>query len=943
MAGDKTSCLIEDLDEDTEYNFRVAAINKYGTGEFVIFPIAHTAAASEELEEQEEVELEEIPEKLDEEQELIEPERPKVKKAVKKDESKDTEQLEEELKPVDDEKDDDISQAELAKEKKVEVIDFNKDVETAKNVEQLNISKLKKEKVKEMLDGVKKYEKEVKDEVYEMDKKKVKKPDTVESEERKPKKTKRKKESSEETVAMAQQKSVVAAGNLVEDNVDRTFEVGKKTTADYTEHVEEQESADRVSLKKERAVSEEMKSINELDRNKPQEKGEHEEKTAASSIEKKTFKKKLDKKDSQKEKKSAETTTEFEAKKDFKMKRKEEKEIDVSKVSEAVKSVENVNEFILEEESIIKENKEIKKKPSKEKGGKTTVKKAAVDANVDLQLVKHDVIAEEIATSEKMKIEAEEEKIKKDNLEEESVKNKSKIKKKEQRVEQKKKVDEMVNVDRSFKNISNIENVDKIISILENKEVVTSMKAPSMMKKSKTHKELVKEKPEDLAEKRQKKSKAEKLEGKLEIDEKVEKSKPAKEEVEESVSKRLDSEQKIEEQKPVEGSEIKPKKKVPSKKVVKKALQKPSEATKRSVEEDIKQTEDETRDVHMEEKHVREEEVDRFKDGEIEKLDTSSDVGVTVNIPALPISEVMESDGTNGILTLLSKSEKLTPRRRKRLSGFALLPDRQILAFRNDTVRIECEVFNEDEMINWTINGKPATDDIRCAEIVNGYLRILQIKNVVPEDTDMIITANLDEYSAQSRLIIEDIPVEIIERLPRKITGKTGDSIKLSIAVTHSARNCQWFFNNERLIENDDQYEVNVEGNICSLMIKNLVYDQTGRYSVKVDYAETSTILTVEGAPILHEIETIVTTIDVESQDNLTLMVPFKAVPEPALECLFNNEKIPSRAKVQLDISNDRARLLKRKVDKSDAGEYVIKIKNDYGEVSQAFSVNVKG
>ncbi|CAG9530817.1 unnamed protein product, partial [Cercopithifilaria johnstoni] len=1017
VTGDKTNCLIEDLDADTEYNFRVAAVNKYGTGEFAEFPIAHTSAAPEESEEisEEEMQLRKTPENMDEEQELIESKKQKVKKAVKKDKSKKTEQLEEEMKQV------------ASEERHENISDFKEDAVTAKDLEQHDVSELEIEKVEETLTRVKSPEEKVKDEVLAMDKEKVGKSDIVEDEEQKPKKTKRKKtkkeeKPSEEIIPTTEQKSVEAAESFVEDNVNKAVEVGKETIEDYAGHIEqevkdkvlamdkekvgksdivedgeqkpkktkrmktkkeekpseeiiptaqqksveatesfvednvnkavevgketiedyaghvEQKIGDKIPLKKEKAVTGEMKYVNELDRKKSEGKRSYAEETVALSTEGKKFENRLGKKVLQGGKKSAETAVEFEVEENFEIKHGKEKEVDVDEVSETVKLGKITEGVALEEESIIEGNQEIKKKRSKEV---IAAKKAAVDVANErrsVQLEKQDIIAEEITTSKIMKIEAEKA-IKKDDKEG-SKKDKSKVKKKEQRAEQREKTDEIVSADVFFKNISNIENVCKVISTLGNKEIIsTTVKATSKTKKSKTPKELIKEKPEDMLKTQEDKPEAEKLEAKLEVDEEVER--PEKEKFQDDVLKRLDSGQEVEERKPVEDKEVKPKK-VADKKVVKKALKKPkveNEMAKKSVEEDVKQNEDEIRDVHVEEKYVKEEKVNGFKD-EVEKLDSISDVDVTVNIPA---SEILELEDSTRIITPSHKDEIPTARRvRKRPSGFVLPPQRQILAFRNDTVKIECEVFNEEDKINWTINGKPATDDIRCTEVVDGYLRILQIKSVVPEDTDMVITASIHEHSAESRLIVEDIPVEIIEKLPRKITAKMDDSVKLSITVSHPDQNCQWFFNKEQLIENNDRYEVNVEGNICSLLIKNLAYNQTGRYSVKVDSAETSTILTVEGAPMLHEAETIITTVDLESQDNLVLMVPFKAVPEPTVECLLNNEKIPSSLKTQLDIFNDKVCFRKRKVDKNDAGEYTIKIRNDYGEVSQTFFVNIK-
>ncbi|VDN06565.1 unnamed protein product, partial [Thelazia callipaeda] len=323
---------------------------------------------------------------------------------------------------------------------------------------------------------------------------------------------------------------------------------------------------------------------------------------------------------------------------------------------------------------------------------------------------------------------------------------------------------------------------------------------------------------------------------------------------------------------------------------------------------------------------------------------------ITINIPRVTTWETPESEEVTQIeevplktaISSIGTGVSIIQQVQKRRYGFASPPDQEIMAFRNDTVKIECELYNEKDTISWTVNGKSATTDTRCKEVVDGYLRILQIEKVVPDDTGTIITANVGEHYAESRLVIIEIPAEITEKLPHKTTGKLDNQLKLSVTISHPTQNFEWFFNNEPISENDVQYEAYLEGNICELLIKNLTYDQAGRYTARINSAETSTILTVEGKPVLIHDQAEIKTIDLESQENLMLTIPFKAMPEPILECLFNHEKISDNSKTQLHIFNDTACFCKRKVNRNDTGLYTIKIKNDYGEVSQTFSVNIK-
>ncbi|EJW70877.1 hypothetical protein WUBG_18217 [Wuchereria bancrofti] len=125
----------------------------------------------------------------------------------------------------------------------------------------------------------------------------------------------------------------------------------------------------------------------------------------------------------------------------FEIKNEKEKEVDISDTSETVKIDKKAEEIALEKEPTVKK-KEIKKKCSKEKSRKTTVKKSeepmvaveVTDENFDVQLQQQDIIAEEMVTSEKIKIEAEKEKLRMiDSRESQKLRKRSKMRKKGRR------------------------------------------------------------------------------------------------------------------------------------------------------------------------------------------------------------------------------------------------------------------------------------------------------------------------------------------------------------------------------------------------------------------------------------------------------------------------------------------------------------------------------
>uniref|UniRef100_A0A1I7VR26 Ig-like domain-containing protein n=1 Tax=Loa loa TaxID=7209 RepID=A0A1I7VR26_LOALO len=287
----------------------------------------------------------------------------------------------------------------------------------------------------------------------------------------------------------------------------------------------------------------------------------------------------------------------------------------------------------------------------------------------------------------------------------------------------------------------------------------------------------------------------------------------------------------------------------------------------------------------------------------------------------------------------IEKQETYERARKKRI-GFIQAPDKEVIAFRGDTIKIECELLNEDDFM-WLINDKPASEDLRCIEEVNSLIRTLTIRNIVPEDEETIIVAKVGDIVAETIIHVEDTPAEIIEPLPRRSFGKCGENVTLAVSVTHPAHSIVWEFNGEKLPQDDGNYMIAEEGNIYTLTIKDATYNDAGRYSIKVDSLETSTTLVMQGAPIIEKPERKV--LISETHENLLLSILIKAVPEPTIDCFFNNEPLLVGTKLKLEIINDMVQFCKRKINKNDSGEYTFKISNEFGEAVKTFTVNVKG
>uniref|UniRef100_A0A914ZQD0 Titin n=1 Tax=Parascaris univalens TaxID=6257 RepID=A0A914ZQD0_PARUN len=279
-------------------------------------------------------------------------------------------------------------------------------------------------------------------------------------------------------------------------------------------------------------------------------------------------------------------------------------------------------------------------------------------------------------------------------------------------------------------------------------------------------------------------------------------------------------------------------------------------------------------------------------------------------------------------------------RQRRRREGFVSLPDKEFQGHRGDTARVECELFNEEDEVTWLINGNPISNDSRCAEESDGYMRTLVMTDLRPQDSGTVISIRVGDHFGETVLIVEETAAEIVEGLPQRLIGTVDDDVTLFVKLSHEAKNVNWFFKGQP-IEGSDSMVMKTEKDVAFLTIKSVDFNRMGRYSVSADGTETSTMLEVRGKPVL-DVDHLTELIEIESQQNLSFTIPFKANPEPKVECFFNGEPVPREQRIQVEIFNDEVIVSKRKVVRKDAGEYIVKVANEFGELSQNFTLVVK-
>uniref|UniRef100_A0A8R1HRW0 Fibronectin type-III domain-containing protein n=1 Tax=Caenorhabditis japonica TaxID=281687 RepID=A0A8R1HRW0_CAEJA len=319
-----------------------------------------------------------------------------------------------------------------------------------------------------------------------------------------------------------------------------------------------------------------------------------------------------------------------------------------------------------------------------------------------------------------------------------------------------------------------------------------------------------------------------------------------------------------------------------------------------------------------------------------EKIEESPDEFASATIERK--SSSIFSDGEESITSKTSSEG----RRRRRRTGFASVFASETLALRGDNVEIEVELLNEDDQVTWQVNGKDASSNQRYHEMSHTFFRTLIIDEVQPEDSGMKITARCEDETHTTVLKVEELPTDFVKFLPRKSSGKEGQEITISVTLNHpiDVSKVIWLKDGKQL-DLSKEYSIDTVGCSVSLTLRRAKYEDSGKYTVVCDGVECNTQLSVQGKPVLKNQSEKIPVIQVDKDEQFSIHVAYDSNPEASFSMSVDGKELEFDGRSRIDVVDDGLKLTRRGVSKADSGEYEVKLKNEFGEVSQKFDVKV--
>lgn len=118
----------------------------------------------------------------------------------------------------------------------------------------------------------------------------------------------------------------------------------------------------------------------------------------------------------------------------------------------------------------------------------------------------------------------------------------------------------------------------------------------------------------------------------------------------------------------------------------------------------------------------------------------------------------------------------------------------------------------------------------RCSLEDYGYIRRLVIRDILPSDSGSIATVQYEHQALNSTVMVDETPVEFIQKLERKTLAIAGEIATLTVELSHSAEKVVWTFNGETIGTETSGYRLISDGVVQALQVRNIFSNKLLKY-----------------------------------------------------------------------------------------------------------------
>ncbi|XP_011496107.1 PREDICTED: titin-like [Ceratosolen solmsi marchali] len=249
----------------------------------------------------------------------------------------------------------------------------------------------------------------------------------------------------------------------------------------------------------------------------------------------------------------------------------------------------------------------------------------------------------------------------------------------------------------------------------------------------------------------------------------------------------------------------------------------------------------------------------------------------------------------------------------------------------------EIELTKGDALVQWFKDDQELKFSEHIQLSIDGKRQKLKIYNSELDD-EGIYSCRVGKQISIAKLTIEEPEVEFVKRLPEVTLISLNEDAIFEIQLSKPDIPVTWLRKGQE-IHDSPKYTIIDERFKKKLIVKNCTIEDALEYSVTATNVKCSSKLKVkviEAPPIISMNSPNI--YRVKAGDDIEMNVNFTAAPKPTDEWTVNGNLIQKSKRIIQTLNDEFAALTIRKVQKSDIGDYTLKVTNVHGDAT----INIK-
>ena len=251
----------------------------------------------------------------------------------------------------------------------------------------------------------------------------------------------------------------------------------------------------------------------------------------------------------------------------------------------------------------------------------------------------------------------------------------------------------------------------------------------------------------------------------------------------------------------------------------------------------------------------------------------------------------------------------------------------------------ECEINKSGMTPKWRKNGMVLEPSSKFVMTSNGNKYFLTVNECQPRD-EAGYEVVFDDTSSIASLSVDKEAVEIVQHLEDISLHNTPENAVFKCEVSKPNLAVKWIKDGQS-IEESSKYSISTSGCAHELIVKSAADVDEGEYTILVKGLTSKARLSVQIKPTMKLDKKYEDTVILHAGKSTILEVPFQGYPRPEVVWNFDDRDLPKVRRLEVETTAALTCLRLKQAERSDSGDYSVRISNEYGTVTATIALVV--